>query len=232
MISVRKSVDINSLDPEKSYFNPGCAMCVYKPDNPGLIREMLKEHFGDVSFHNICCHHDPNLPEGSVIINNCAGCDRRFRSLYPGVDTISLWEVLDSFEDLKIPDHNGLTVSVHDSCSYRHKPQVHAAVRSLLQKMNIEIIETEFSGTRSVCCGDNYYGHVPNEQVEARMKERADQFPCEYVVVTCIGCVHAMTIGGKKPLYMPDLILGHITEPATDTLDEYHAKVNAYTEAH
>ena len=136
------------------------------------------------------------------------------------------------FDELALPDHGGLTVSVHDSCSYRHKPQVHAAVRSLLRKMNIEIIETAFSGTRSVCCGDNFYGYVPNEQVEARMKERADQFPCENVAVTCIGCVHAMTIGGKRPLYMPDLILGRLSDPATDTLDEYHGRVAAYREEH
>jgi hypothetical protein len=232
MPSVRKTTAIDSIDREKLYFNPGCAMCIYKPENPGRILEMLRSYYGDIRLHTVCCHHDPQLPEGSTIINNCAGCDRRFRSLYPGIDTITLWEALDSIPGLPLPDHSGLTVSVHDSCSYRHKPQVHAAVRGLLRKMKIEIIETEFSGMRSVCCGDNFYGHVPNERVVARMKERAAQFPCEYVVVTCIGCVHAMTIGGKRPLYLPDLVLGYITEPATDTLDEYHGRVAAYRQEH
>lgn len=114
-----------------------------------------------MKFHNICCRHDPGLGAGSTIINNCAGCDRRFRSLYEGINTISYWEVLDSIPDLTLPDHNGLRASIHDSCGHRHKPQVHRAIRSLLTKMNIEIVEVPFSGTKSVCCGDNFYGAVP-----------------------------------------------------------------------
>ncbi|MGE1062980.1 (Fe-S)-binding protein [Megasphaera paucivorans] len=231
MTTIRESISLRQINKNSCYFNPGCAMSVYKPEVPSLLWELLKTYWEEVPFHPICCHHDPLLPKGATIINNCAGCDRRFRSLYKGIRTLSIWEVLDSLEDLRLPDYHGLTVSVHDSCGYRHKPQVHNAIRSLLCKMNIMMIETTFSGTRSVCCGDTFYGHVPNEQVEARIQERADQFPCDNVVVTCIGCVRAMTAGGKKPRYLPDLILNRLTEPMPDTLDEYHAKVTAYIEA-
>lgn len=41
-----------------------------------------------------------------------------------------------------------------------------------------------------------------------------------------------MTVGGKQPLYLPDLIFGHKTEPINNTLDEYHSDVNAYIEKH
>lgn len=217
---------------DKCYFNPGCAMNLYKPEAAPLILELLRSHLGDVKLHTTCCHHDPCLASGSTIINNCAGCDRRFRSLFEGITTISLWEVLDSIQNLKLPTYDGLTVSIHDSCSYRHKPQVHRAVRSLLRKMHIEIIETEFSGTESVCCGDNFYGLVANEQVDKRIRQRANQFPCEQVVVYCIGCVRAMFAGGKTPLYLPDLLLNRETEPMPDGLDEYHSKIADYIALH
>ena len=113
------------------------------------------------------CRHDPCLPAGSVIINNCAGCDRRFRKLYEGISTITYWEV-------------------HDSCSFRCKPQVHEAIRSLLRKMNVTVVESEFSREKSICCGDNLYGHVPEAEVERFQKMRAAQMPCGDVVVTCI----------------------------------------------
>ncbi len=232
MPSVRESISIAQVQPGLLYFNPGCAMCVYKPDLSEKILGMLQAALGDVKLHSLCCHHDPQLPEGSVIINNCAGCDRRFRSLYEGVETTSLWEVLDGLDDLKLPDYDGMEVSVHDSCGYRHKPQVHAAIRSLLGKMGCVVFDVEFSGMRSACCGDNLYGHVPNEEVLARMNERAAQFPCEYIVNTCIGCTHAFGYAGKRPLYMPDLICGRITEPFTDSLDEYHNIVSCYTDEH
>ena len=80
-----------------------------------------------------CCHHNPKLKSGSVIINNCAGCDRRFSSIYEGISTITFWEIINSM-DIKLPNWNGLEVSVHDSCSFRKKPQVHEAVRNILKK--------------------------------------------------------------------------------------------------
>lgn len=229
---IRESISVDDIDMKKCYFNSGCALSLYKPDVPEKMLALLLQHFGDVKLHSICCRHDPHLEKGSTIINNCAGCDRRFRSLYEGVKTISCWEVIDSIPDLPLPDHKGLTVSIHDSCGYRHKPQVHRAIRSLLKKMNIEIVEAEFSGTESICCGDNFYGAVPNEQVEERIKMRANQMPCDDVVVYCIGCVRAMISGGKKPHYLPDLLFGRETDPMPDTLDEYHGKLMDYIEKH
>ena len=79
---------------------------------------------------------------------------------------------------------------------------------------------------------DNFYGYVPNEQVEARIRGRAAQFPCDNVVVTCVGCVRAMTAGGKIPVYLPDLLLDQRAEPMPDTLDEYHGRRAAYIETH
>ena len=229
---VRESIAIGEIDRDKCYFNPGCALSLYKPEVPQRMLALLRERFGDVKPHNVCCRHDPKLEPGATIINNCAGCDRRFRSLYAGIQTISYWEVIDGIPNFQLPDHSGLTVSIHDSCGYRHKPQVHRAIRSLLKKMNIEIIEAAFSGTESVCCGDNFYGYVPNERVEERIRMRADQFPCQDVVVYCIGCVRAMISGGKTPRYLPDLLFDRTAEAMPDSLDEYHAKLAEYINAH
>lgn len=229
---LRESISVGDIDFGKCYFNPGCALSLYKPDVAEKMHSLLLNHFGDVKLHTTCCRHDPKLPAGSTIINNCAGCDRRFRSLYHGIRTISYWEVIDGIPDLPLPDHTGLTVSVHDSCGYRHKPQVHRAVRNLLRKMNVRIVESDFSGTESVCCGDNYYGLVPNEQVEQRMRMRASQLPCQNVVVYCIGCVRAMQTGGKTPCYLPDLLFANAAPPMTDTLDEYHTRLEGYISEH
>ncbi len=225
-------IDIKDINWEKCWFNPGCAMSIYKPELIEPMLTLLRKTFGDVKYHSICCRHNPCLPEGATIINNCAGCDRRFRSEYPGIQTIAFWELLDSTPDWKIPDYEGLAVSVHDSCSFRQKPQVHTAVRNILRKMNMEIVESKFSGTKSICCGDNFYSHIPNEQVAEFQKKRAAQMPCANVVVYCIGCVRSMTAGGKQPLYLPDLVFGRKTEKMRNTLDEYHNDLNDYIAAH
>ena len=67
-----------------------------------------------------------------------------------------------------------MRISVQDACPVREKPQVHRAVRNLLEKMNIEIIETEFSGRRTICCGDDLFPNLPIDQIHRQMKKRAD----------------------------------------------------------
>lgn len=214
------------------FFNPGCALSIYKPESVYKILNILNKYFGSVKLHRICCHHNPQLPQGSTIINNCAGCDRRFRSLYENIQTISLWEVLDSIEELNFPDYTGLTVSVQDPCSYRPKPQVHKAVRSILQKMNMKIIDSKFSGTESVCCGDSFYPQLTIEEITELQKRRAFQMPCQDVAVYCVSCIKSMAIGGKTPHYMVDLILNEETEPQETRIDVYHDALNQYINEH
>lgn len=226
------SIKISDINMEQCYYNPGCALSTYKPDSEHKILVMLNEHFGPVKMHNICCHHDPKLPSESTIINNCAGCDRRFRSLYEGIQTISLWEILDSIDNLPLPNHSGMTVSVQDSCSYRPKPQVHATVRSILKKMNIEVIESQYYGTSSICCGDNFYPKLSIEKVNELQKKRAAQMPCQNVAVYCVSCVKSMTIGEKTAHHLTDLILGETTDPQELRLDVYHEALKKYMDAH
>ena len=226
------SILLEEIDLSQCYFNPGCALSIYKPEAEEKVLKILNQYFGRVKLHNVCCQHEPNLPEGSTIINNCAGCDRRFRSLYEGINTLSIWEVLDTIENLPLPDHSGLVVSVHDSCSYRPKPQVHQAVRSLLKKMNIQIVESAYSGTQSICCGDNFYGRIPIEAVHEFQKKRAKEMPCQDVVVYCVSCIKAMTIGGKTAHHMIDLFLNEETEPQETDLEIYHQALQIYIDAH
>ncbi|ABX41351.1 (Fe-S)-binding protein [Lachnoclostridium phytofermentans] len=226
------SISLSQIDIKNCWFNPGCALSIYKPYASEKILSLLNRYWGPVKLHSICCHHDPQLPKGATIINNCAGCDRRFRSLYEGIQTISLWELLDQLPELSLPHYEGLTLSVHDSCSFRSKPRVHAAVRSLLHKMGIEVVESQFNGTNSICCGDNFYNRIPLEEVHKFQKNRAAQMPCQDVAVYCVSCIKSMTIGGKTARYMVDLLLGEETEPQEIDLVKYHDTLQTYIDSH
>ncbi len=216
----------------KTYFNPGCALSIYKPEMENTILKFLNQNYGDVTLHKICCRHEPQLDAGSLIINLCAGCDRRFRNLYDGITTISLWEVLDGLNTFHYPDYKGLKMSVHDACPVREKPQVHEAVRNLLNKMNIEVVETKFCGTRSICCGDDFYPTLPVELVQQKMKERADSMPCNDVCVYCVSCIKSMYIGGKSPRHLMDLLMNESTEPQIYDTAHWHEQLQNYIDKH
>jgi Fe-S oxidoreductase len=193
---------------------------------------LLRNNYEEVQLHDVCCHFNPQLEKGSLIINVCAGCDRRFRSLYEGITTISLWEIIDSLPSFPFPDYKGMRLSVHDACPVREKPQVHKAVRNLLNKMNICIVEAELHGTRSVCCGDDLYPKVSIDQVQQHMKKRAASMPTDEVCVYCISCIKSMYIGGKQPRYLPDLLLNERTEPQVYDTIQWHEQLQAYIDTH
>lgn len=213
-------------------FAPGCALMLYKPELARKVSAFLNASGSDIPTHSICCHHHPLLPVGTRIINVCAGCDRRFRTLYEGISTISLWEVLACSESFPFPDYQGQRMSIHDACPTRTETRVHDAVRTLLRRMNIAVAEPQRTRAQAVCCGDSFYGAIPVDEVKIQMKNRAAQMPEEDVVVYCVSCVKAMHIGGKKPRYLVDLLFSEPTSPGFFEPDAWHADLKAYIEAH
>jgi hypothetical protein len=194
--------------------------------------EFLKKSFDSIEMHNICCRHDPCVKEKSVIINVCPGCDRRFSNLYEGISAISLWEILIKIESFPYPDYSKTKMSIQDACPVKNKPQVHLAIRSLLSKMNIDIVENINCGEKSICCGDSYYPALPLEQIHEKMKKRAGEMPCGDVVVYCVSCIKSMYIGQKNPRHMIDLLFNEVTTPEVyDTL-EWHNQIQSYIDAH
>jgi len=207
-------------------YNPGCALMLYKPHYADKLLKIL-----GVKKHDICCHHNPNVESGTEIINTCAGCDKRFGSLYEGVSTISLWEVIAKDETFPFPNYDKLELSVHDACPVRNRSEVHDAIRELLKKMNIKIVEAEKIRKNSICCGDNFYPSLPIEKVHEKMRERANSMPTDDVCVYCVSCIKSMNIGGKRPRYILDLLFNEQTESKICDTVKWHEQINDYMES-
>jgi Fe-S oxidoreductase len=205
---------------------------LYKPHLAEKVLSHLESVETGVASHLTCCRHEPHLESGSVVVNTCAGCDRRYRECYEGISTISLWEVLAVSETFDFPDYAGAEMTVHDACPTRTESRVHAAVRRLLDRMNIIVVEPEATGTHAVCCGDSFFGKLPDDEVKALMARRADSMPREDVVVYCVSCVEAMHIGGKRPRYLVDLLFAEETVPGVHEPSAWHAQLEAFIAEH
>lgn len=213
-------------------FAPGCALLIYKPELVEKMMVLLRDEFAGIEEHTTCCRHEPKLADGTRIINTCAGCDRRYRELYEGITTVSFWELLAASESFPFPDYKQRKMSILDACPTRDQERVHQAIRSLLKKMNIDLVEPDKTGTRATCCGDSFYGELPVEQVKEQMQKRAEEMPAADVVVYCVSCIKAMHIGGKQPRYMVDLLFGEETQPGTFEPEQWHAELDAFIKAH
>ena len=216
----------------KQVYAPGCAFMIYKPELAEKVLKFLNKDCKDIKMHLTCCRHDPKLEEGTQVINTCAGCDRRYRELYEGISTISLWEILSESETFPFPDYKGLEMTIHDACPTRNEDRVHIAVRKLLERMNVKVIEPPNTRTKAICCGDSIYGILPVEKVKEQMKRRSEEMPCKDVAVYCISCIKAMHIGGKRPRYIVDLLFGEPTEAGTFEPDEWHNELQRFIDGH
>ena len=123
-------------------------------------------------------------------------------------------------------------MSIHDACPTRSEERVHNAVRQLLARMKITVVEPEFTRSQAICCGDSFYGTLPVEKVKEQMRQRAQQMPCEDVAVYCVSCVNAMHIGGKTPRHLVDLLFGEKTVVKTFEPDEWHHELQAFIDSH
>ena len=226
---------MNSLHPnnkEKFVFAPGCALLLYKPELAGKVHKQLVSMFGEMDMLQTCCQHDPLLPVNTKIINVCPGCDQRFSNDYRNVSTVSLWELLADSKDFQFPDYRSMRMSIIDACPTREETDIHTAIRTLLERMNIKLVEPVNTRTNGTCCGDSFYGLVPLDEVRLQMIKRSSEMPENKVVVYCISCAKAVYNGGKKPKYLVDLLFSEETIPGVLDPDQWHKELREYIDKH
>ncbi len=213
-------------------FAPGCALMIYKPELAAKLHTMLNELVGEMDLLTTCCRHDPGFVVPPEIVNVCPGCDKRFGSLYANATTVSLWELLAESESFLFPNYEGQPMTILDACPTREKEKIHEAIRTLLLKMNIRLMEPEKTRTKSTCCGDSFYPQLPVEKVNELMKKRTAEMPLADVVVYCVSCIQSVAIGGKTPRYLPDLLMGMETTMKVRPTDVWHGELDAWIEKH
>ncbi len=211
---------------------PGCALYLYKPHLITKLHYFLYKNY-DVSEQLItCCRHTPDLPEDVTVINICPGCDKRYRENYDKPRTVSLWELLMNDDDFHFPDYHSKEMTIIDACPTRDQDRIHNAVRTVLERMNISVIEPSRTKRRSTCCGDTFYGKRSIDEVERQMKMKAESMPIDDIIVYCVSCCKSMFTGGKRPKYLIDLIFSEDTIPLTTKPEEWHSELDEYIEKH
>ncbi len=216
----------------KRVFAPGCALMLYKPELAEKLHLILNKNLGEMELLTTCCKHDPQLKEKTEIINICPGCDKRFRNDYTNSSTISLWEIIAQSDFFDLPNYQGKQMTIIDACPTRDQERVHNAIRTVLGKMNIVVVEPKNTRSKSICCGDSFYGVIPVEKVKEQMVKRASEMPLDDVVVYCVSCIKSIHIGGKKPKYLVDLLFADETLLKTYEPDEWHKEIDDYIEKH
>ena len=213
-------------------YAPGCALMAYKPHLSEQLLRYVTQTYEPMDTLLSCCFNTPQLPPDTCIVTPCATCAERYAKLYPHCTSEFLLTRLADSTTFPFPDYGGVEMSIQDTCSARAYPEFLATVRRLLQRMNIRLVEPAKTGRRAKCCGQVFYGKLETPKVEALMKVRANEMPCHDVVVYCASCIMSMTVGGKRPRYLLDLLFGEPTEMLHAGADRWNQTLAEFRRTH
>ncbi len=202
-------------------FYPSCNYTIASPKNAKKIRDFLKETM-DVAG---CCLRDKReIKEEDVGLYICQHCRETIESK---IETKSLWVYLDELEDLEYPDYHHEKMVLQDCWRDREHPEIHQAVRNILKKMNIDVIESKRNKEDSVYCGTLHYetkdpelleklkeypdtkiSELPLELQKELMEDNFKEFdPSLKIIVDCNRCLKGVELTGRSGVHLMDLLV-------------------------
>lgn len=166
---------------------------------------------------------------GQAVYSLCHNCNNIIDETHPGVQVYSLWELIDGDGDFVFPDYQGARMFVQDCWRARERAAEQDAVRSLLRKMNVEILEVAPNRADTRFCGASLYRpqpprnprlapkhyvddarglfepHTPEEQ-KAIMTEYCQKFGATPVACYCHYCLEGLKMGGANATHLAEML--------------------------
>lgn len=210
-------------------YYPSCNFTKSSPEGSKRIKDFLKERYG-MKISGCCRPGHKSLTDEDTAVTICQSCSAIIRENVPESKEISLWEILDKDKDFPWPDFKGEKITIQDCWRARDKKSLHDAVRSIMKKMNIEIVELEENYEKSEFCGVFRYNpmregnvkiapkyfidemegklefHTEEEQ-QKLMEEHSKLYTTERIVCYCNSCLRGVTQGGANGVHLIDLIM-------------------------
>lgn len=201
----------------KTVFFPGCTLPGSQPDNVEKLFDLLREKIPDLGIVLDCCNkpsHDLGrqdffqaqfgelrdylLAQGVETV--LVGCPSCYQAIDMYGEDLSVETVYEHLDQIDLPAAGAVrgTVAIHDPCSTRDREEVHAAVRGLVYRRDLDIEEFRLHGREAICCGEGAsVGFLEPERAGAWAESRAEEAGDRRVVTYCSGCVHF--VGAKTP---------------------------------
>lgn len=210
-------------------FFPGCSLPGYHPHLVAAAYRHLRERLPGTGIMLNCCgapviltgeaewFHDilDSLRRGLArlgaqeVICACTHCLEVFRRHLPEIPALSLYEVLLKCGLPEIAPAPMGVFHVHDACGARRLPEIHRAVRQLVNRLGHRLEEMPHHGPTSICCGAG--GMVPavDPDLARRMTEFRLSEARHDLVTYCASCRAVFARAGWPALHLLELVFNH-----------------------
>ena len=142
-----------------------------------------------------------------TIIAGCPSCRKELAESVGG-EILGIWDVL---EDIGLPEGAkglGRPAALHDSCGARGDAHTQEAIRDIAKKLGVELVETDYSGDRSPCCGYGGLTAYANREVAGEMTEKCLERSDAPYISYCMACRDRFAREGRESRHILELVYG------------------------
>ena len=236
---------------EKRFFVASCVFTEGEPELSRKVQTYVKERFSLPIIR--CCvekykvqefeermpewyrdewkniKHFEKYPAGSTMISICHNCSAIFEERHPEICRQSIWELILEDESFPYPDYHGERMAVQDCWRSKENRAEQDAVRELMKRMNIKVVELTENHERTKFCGYSLYQKQPprnpklapkrflegakglfqehtEEEKRQLMEDYCASIPTEKVVAYCHYCIRGLNLGGKQGIHLARLL--------------------------
>lgn len=160
-----------------------------------------------------------------VIIAGCPSCRKELAESVGG-EVIGIWDVL---EKIGLPEGaHGMEhpAALHDSCGARGDAHTQQVIRDLASKLGVTLVETEYSGDRSPCCGYGGLAAYANPEVAAEITEKALERSDAPYISYCMACRDRFARQGRESRHILELIYGTDAGAPPDISEKRYNRLN------
>lgn len=206
-------------------FFPSCKIKSAFPKEDVALAAYLEKRWG-INCSGCCRENRVKITSDDTAVVVCHTCASIIEESSAADKVIYAWELIDQDESFTFPDYHRERITIQDCYMSRERTSVQKAVRSLLNKMNFEIVEleanfekTDFCGLRTNeplkanqelapkhFCQEGAFTPLPEAERKAYLKQYVSQYTTKRVVTYCGACRGAMKLGGAEVVHLLELL--------------------------
>ena len=142
-----------------------------------------------------------------IVIAGCPTCKKEL-SNHEGIQIQGIWDILCQ---IGLPQGaRGLDrpAALHDSCGARGDESTQKAIRKIADMLGCELMDTEYSGDRSPCCGYGGLSAYANRELAKEMTEKCLARSDAPYISYCMACRDRFAREGRESRHILELVYG------------------------
>ncbi|MDO4466080.1 MAG: hypothetical protein Q4C49_03610 [Bacillota bacterium] len=191
-----------------NYFQTSCNFSTATPEISEKVNQFVQKNYGLTL--SGCCLKSHSFSSEDLIYYLCQNCRNQLESI-TDAQLLSFYLILDEDKNFPWPDYEGHTFFLQDCFRDRNHLEIHKAVRSILKKMNINVLEIEKNKEKADFCGTLYFAGErcidwDNEKKITYMKSYCAQFGEIPIITYCNRCRKDIRLANQSAFHILELI--------------------------